>query len=329
MTLLTTAMLVAGAVIRTGYPHELLVNVGAGMAMVIATYVILEPLIQDLRKPDVEKHSRLDFPAFFRAVEGARSTVAILETGTPALGHQYLREFRAALGEAFDNDVAVRMLLLDPDSSAAEQRTEELGGHTDIRELVTDNLRHLAQIGSEARGQLEVRLYSATPSVQMYRWDDKAFLSFYPVGRLSDDSEQLEVFLASPWGQFVQARFAELWDDRGTRDITDYFRLGVRLWYEGEENGDRTLRYVWHDDAYYVPSADLGGDALFLDSRRLELHTTQHPLWVGREAYTKLRLDRVDQREEAHTLDRVTALFGRKYGQREKAVVRLIPTAHG
>ncbi|WP_157641504.1 hypothetical protein [Longispora albida] len=317
---LTAGMLGAGAVIRTGYPHELLVNVGAGLGMVLATFLVLEPLIRELRKPDVEKHSRLDFTAFFDRAGRARSAIAILETGTHALSHHYVADFREALATAFRNDVEVRILLLDPDSPAAVQRTEELAGRADIRDLVMTNLRNIHQITESlpsARRLLHVRLYSVNPSVQMYRWDDKAYLSFYPVGRRSDETEQLEIFLASPWGQFVQERFRELWSDKGTRPVGDYFQLRVRMVYDGRGNGERALSYVWHDNACYVPISDLGDDAIFGDSRRLELHAGEH------RGLGKLRLDRVGQ-DEADTVEHVARLFHAKYGRGERAVVRLI-----
>ena len=45
----------------------------------------------------------------------------------------------------------------------------------------------------------------------MYRWDDRALVSFYPVGKLSGRAGQLEVTVDSPLGSFISNRFQAVW----------------------------------------------------------------------------------------------------------------------
>jgi hypothetical protein len=79
------------------------------------------------------------------------------------------------------------------------------------------NLRDLkrleAQLPRDRREQVQVRVYAAAPSIQLYRSGERIMVSFYPVDRPSGEGQQLEVRITTPLGSFVSERFAELWSE--------------------------------------------------------------------------------------------------------------------
>jgi hypothetical protein len=75
--------------------------------------------------------------------------------------------------------------LLVPDSAAARQRAEEIYP-VDVRGVIVDNLRYLHlfanALPAPLRSLFDVRIYDASPSVQIFRWDDRALISFFRSG---------------------------------------------------------------------------------------------------------------------------------------------------
>ena len=79
------------------------------------------------------------------------------------------------------------------------------------------------------RVRLKVRLYDASPSVQMYRCDNKAFISFFPIDQSTYDAQQIETLMNTPIGDFVQGRFEELWNAPGTVKLREVTSMPLRL----------------------------------------------------------------------------------------------------
>ncbi len=321
------ALLVVGHDTR-GYGQDILVNLGASLAMVALSFVVFDPIFEDLRKNAVEEHRTLDHDELIRHIAAARTEVDILETWTGLLEDSHRDRFLHAVDSALGHGVDVRVLLLDPDSAAAEQRAEELH-HAQVPMLIMENLRYLyrlrRELDSRLARQLQVRVYDASPSVQLYRWDDKALMSFFPVGVRAYDARQIEAYMDSPLGQFMESRFDELWASSTTRTIEDFMSLAlsVRL-------GDATLAT---SDAHFVK---LDGDC-FVDGRALLDHLADHgvhqlslatasPLEVGQwrgSAFDMVRLDHRDRRRRAAVVE----LFDLKYGpgHEHSVILRLVP----
>lgn len=317
-------LLVAGRGV-SGYGQEILVNLGASLIMVALTFVVFDPIFEDLRRNAVEEHRTLNQDQLVDQIAIARGEVAIMETWTGLLEESHRERFLTALTAALGNGVEVRILLLDPDSAAAAQRAEELR-HTQVPLLITDNLRHLYHLRRHldplTARQLQVRVYDASPSIQLYRWDEKAFISFFPVGVRAYDARQIEAFMASPLGEFVAGRFEELWNDRTTRRMEEYMALPVTVRLDHAELATSEAHFVRHDDQHFVDGSALLDHLTDHGARRLSL------VVGGADGlFDLVRLDPGDRGRRAT----VIALFDAKYGtsHAQTVILRLVPRATG
>lgn len=315
LTLVAVVMLVLARVLR-GYGSDLMMNLGASLVMVAFGYVIFDPLFEEARKARVEEHVRFDHEGFCAQVAASRHSVSVLETWTGLLEDAYRRPFLHALRAALRGGVAVRILLLDPDSAAAAQRTEELR-HVGVATLIRDNLRHLYRF----RGELEpaqqrlltVRVYDASPSIQLYQWDDKALISFFPIGVRAYDAPQLEAYLASPWGDFVQGRFDELWQHESTRALEEYMTLAVTVRKGRTDLVDRAAGYVvWDEVGYYLDGATMVNELTDHGVSQLTVRT-HRSLGAHGASGDRFTLTRVDD-HHTPSRDQLVALFASKYG---------------
>ena len=287
---------------------DLWLNIGAGLAITLATYIVLNPLFKDLQTASIVEHARLDPNSLVERVAGGRETVAILETWTGLLEEPYRDRFLAAVRTALLNQATVRILLLDPDSAGARLRAKELR-QRDVPLAIMANLYHLARLGDElnedVRVRLKVRLYDASPSVQMYRCDNKAFISFFPIDQSTYDAQQIETLMNTPIGDFVQGRFEELWNTPGTVKLREITTTPLRLYRSGSDLGPCDVRFVRLDGGLFVT-----GRRLLRYITRYDIDTLRARLDGTGAAY---RLDEADEAVPA-TYHRVMMLFRAKYG---------------
>lgn len=293
------------------YGESLSLNLAAEFLGAFVILFALTPIVRRAQQGGVREHRRIDFEWYTDRVFGARSTVRILHTFSRLLAPPYDRRFLRAAHGLLRRDGRVRILLLDPDSPAADQRTAELGGQDDVGLETRRNLRILdafrRNLPDGLRQRFEIRLYHAAPSVQIYQWDDRLLASFLPLGRRSGDSAQLEVSVESPLGDFVAERFDELWqqgkpiDEYMTLRLTIVDRVGAR---------EYTSRFVILDGRVYVADERV---MAHLASRRDQ----------------EVRAVLAHEPERPYTVDVVTeepavrTLFLEKYDRTETAFVRL------
>jgi len=130
----------------SSFAQNLYVNLGAGLIGVIATFFVLNPLFEQVRTANTQEHTKLDQARYIAHVADSRKMIRILETWTPLLNEIHREEFLWAMTEALKNGAKIEILLLDPDSRAAEQRTDELGDElqgVDARKAIMENLCYL------------------------------------------------------------------------------------------------------------------------------------------------------------------------------------------
>jgi hypothetical protein len=213
------------------YGPNVALNVGADLIGAMVTIFLITPLIARADDGRVQEHPRLDYGWYINNVAGATSAVRILDTFSNLLDGPLTPRFFAAVRQALQREAIVQILLLDPGSLAVLQRAAELDD-PDIRREILRNMRALTQfhqemISADYGRNFKVRVYNASPSISLYRWDEKSLVSFYPVERLSGQGAQLEVAARSPLGQFVNDRFNSLWLS-GT-ELEDLMKLRVVL----------------------------------------------------------------------------------------------------
>ncbi|MEU8389961.1 DUF5919 domain-containing protein [Micromonospora sp. NPDC048842] len=242
----------------TGFLSDLLLNLGASVVLAAISYVIFDPLFEEARKARVQEHLSFDQQAFVARLHRSGRRVRILDTWTILLEQRHREETLSAVRAALANGAQVQLLLLDPDCTAAQQRSEELERQrVDVPRQIRTNLRHLAAfadaLDARLRHRLQVRLYDASPSIQLYQWDGRALISFFPIGKLSFNVPQLEVDMDSPWGGFVHARFEELWEhEQATLDLERYWSVTVTLRHDESDVVEVRVPFVTVDGQHYV-----------------------------------------------------------------------------
>ncbi|MFC7761227.1 hypothetical protein ACFQY4_26720 [Catellatospora bangladeshensis] len=186
-----------------------------------------------------------------------------------------------------------------------------------MRLEILRNIRRLEAyrqgLDPELRQHFEVRLYAASASVTIYRWDSRMLVSFLPLGRLSGDTAQLEVSSESPLGTFVGERFDDLW--RHGTPIEDHVALHITL-MDGTGSRDYVARFVVLDDEHYIADP------------RIIAHLARH-----RDGTITARLGKVPSQvyalhivaEESDVMSDLNANFLAKYERPGAAFIRLVP----
>ncbi|MGK5740485.1 DUF5919 domain-containing protein [Micromonospora sp. URMC 103] len=252
-----TVMLLA-AWRSTGFLSDLLLNLGASVVLAAISYVIFDPLFEEARKARVQEHLSFDQQAFVARLHRSGRRVRILDTWTILLEQRHRETTLDAVRAALRNGAQVQLLLLDPDCTAAQQRSEELERQrVDVPRQIRANLRHLAafhrSLEPALKPRLQVRIYDASPSIQLYQWDGQALISFFPIGKLSFNVPQLEVDMDSPWGGFVHARFEELWKhQQATLPLERYWSITVTLHDGDSDVAEVQVPYVLVDGRHYI-----------------------------------------------------------------------------
>jgi hypothetical protein len=148
------------------FRQNLLLNMAPELLTTVITLLIIQPFLTRLEEDRVREHLRLDYPSFCEKVAQAGDIVCVLDTFSYLFSHRNADRFAAAARSAINRGATIRVMLLDPDSLAAQQRSHELSA--DVRHEVMRNLRDLrrlrAQLPSERREQLQVRVYASAPS---------------------------------------------------------------------------------------------------------------------------------------------------------------------
>ncbi|WP_285745486.1 hypothetical protein [Lentzea sp. NBRC 105346] len=311
-------MLLAFARRLSDYPENIAINLGADLIGAIVTIFVIGPLINRADDGRVREHPRLDYLWYVDRVAGARSVVRVLDTFSNILDGPHTPRFFQAAERALHRDAAVQILLLDPDSQAAAQRAQELGD-AELRREIMRNLRALWDFRAHVlperlRENFDVRVYSASPSIALYRWDEKALVSFFPLGRLSGQGTQLEVTVGSPLGEFVNERFNEIW--AAGRDIDDFMMMPVTV-HSSQPVREFELEYVELDSVLYVADGRIVAEMARHRNEPLVAHCQR-----GRAVLTELTM--VDD-GDAKLMAALTERFQEKYGHRGDVFVCLQP----
>jgi hypothetical protein len=261
------AILALGWIGRAVAPYwpNFALNTAADLIGAVFTIYVITPIIERAGQGGVREHAELDYSQFLGNAGRATSVIRILDTYSNLLAEPYAQRFETMVREAVARGVSIRVLLINPTTMAAEQRDLELGRADELGPMLERNLETVARLhrafeqaggprGLGTAADFQVRLYSSGPDITMYRWDDRALVSFYPVGKLSGRAEQLEVTVDSALGSFVNNRFQAVWHAAAPHQALTPVTVA-------DNNIERT---------YLVRFVDLDDGRRFVASRRVE-----------------------------------------------------------
>lgn len=317
----------AGGLLLAAYIQDLeqywpnvFVEVGGDLIGAIIIVAILTPLIARAREGRIRERGLLDFDLFADNVAASTSVVKVLDTYSNLLDRPQTPQALTAFEDALARHTRVQILLLHPDSTAALVRAEELHLAT-VRREILQNVRVLAEfldrLDPKTARRLEVRLYRAAAAMTLYRWDDRAMISFLSLGRHTSQGNQLEIDVDTSLGHFVEQHFTELWTE--AVPLHDYLRLRLRL-TDSTEPGHRDfdLPYVWLHDRHYLADPQV----LALLARVHAAGGTVEATIVGGPD-DPFHLQVVDENETMR--ETLTSHFQEKYGWPGQAFLFLAP----
>ncbi|WP_213453947.1 hypothetical protein [Rhizomonospora bruguierae] len=293
---------------------EILVNLGASFLGVVATVLVLEPLIERSRTPEEVIHSEFPYKMFLTGVDTAAYHLRILGAWPYVMDHPWRARFLDGLRAAAERGVRIQILVLDPDSKAAEQRSRDLDNQFDVARVISEVLQEFwrlrAGLPDRVAAHLEIRVYSLLPPARMYRWDARAISSFFPMGNwVGSDIKHYETNMSSRLAQFVDEQFELIWHDVDTVSLDEYFRLSLDLAVPDFGFLSTSQEYVVHDGVLYVAAREIVEELYRLQTADPLLRLCSRVRGFDR-GEDRLAMEVIPQSRAP----RVRDLFRRKYG---------------
>jgi len=166
-------------------------------------------------------------------------TYRVMDTWSELLFGKDFKEFDNAIQAS--TNLKVEVLLANPYSTVIKQRSEDL--KKDAFVLSEEGLSKLFDLCIKHGQKLEVRLYDTTISCRAYSWFDKTFFSFYPPGMQGDYAVNLELFNASPLGEYVKSYFTQVWWSEKSIDIKYHMKVCINPPVNGEWEPTKEFMY--------------------------------------------------------------------------------------
>jgi hypothetical protein len=315
---------------------NLALNLSADLIGTIIVLFTVSPLLARAETQGEHVRDSFDRGGFIRQAADARRQILILELWTDMLGEAYREKFLKALHSALKQQVSIRMLLLSPDGRAAEQRADDLSQKTNVAGDILDNLRIMhefvrREIPEVFRQNIDIRVYSALPPVQMYQVDTQVVVSFYPVNVTSWNATQYLTSPESQLGRFVGEKFDELWGARSTRTLDQFWETtvivgsGVNGTANAHHNGDErqySVRFVTLHERVYVGGRSIIADHAEKGISGLTARSVDGNVTGTSDERGPFSLVRVDSAAEEYR--GVQDLFRHKYGQEHQVFLELV-----
>lgn len=335
VALIVLALVLAGGLtvlgvstMQDGWPN-FEINLGAEMFTALITIAIIAPLVGRYQDRVVRHHPSLSFRLYVQQSASARRQIQVFSTFADLLATRDTNVFLANVRALLTQGGHADFLLLHPDSLTAEQRQQELrSAGVRVAERIIGNLHTLDafrnSLSPELARNIDVRLYDASASIIMYRWDDKSLISFLAPDQLAEEGTSLEIDMRSPIGAFVGARFAEIWSQPRTITLSEYMAMPLRLDSTEQDDAlgvpatDVAVRYVVLDGGHYV------------DSSPILLAQSRHPdvLMRARQGRTSPEYDLIlVDPEESPIHTHLTDAFWLKYRDSVEVFMHLRPLA--
>jgi hypothetical protein len=204
------------------------VNVGTGLVGTALAFLLLNYYLPRISNAYGKRTEGITYSAIAANIARSRYRVRILSTFVyPLTSHSDYRElhdeFVNALATALraNGRLEVRILILDPASDAAKQRSEERDD--DVIRRIRENLLafHRLRSGQEVFRRIDVKLFDRLPPLSMFEWDDRASMSFYPRNKAITETSRFDFSTSTPLGTFMDDTFDDVWTDEKTRALDE------------------------------------------------------------------------------------------------------------
>ncbi|OHV46676.1 hypothetical protein CC117_00055 [Parafrankia colletiae] len=312
------------------FSGNLLMNLGATVVGAVVTAMVLQPLIERAQTPEVIVHLTFPQSRFLDAMSGTASRIKIMGAWPYSMEPAHRRAFLEVLHRAADARVPVQILVLDPSSDAARQRTSDMGGAEDASATIFDVLiafrRWSESLSANASRAFELKVFSALPPARLYLAGNKAICSFFGDSDNRDGSNvrHYETSVLGGLGFYVNDAFDRLWDSPETITLTEHWHI--------------PLHVVWRQDTSLDIESDrrvgyaVAGGGLFLSDQQLLFDLgqaagavprsglVQVPVRLGHrvvgfdwDGQSPLRLAAFDRARDPRA-EAVTAAMNAKYG---------------
>jgi hypothetical protein len=165
----------------------------------------------------IEVNPRLDYDILKNRIGRSRERVYLSDNW---LFLQNMNDFGEAFQQTALHNVSVRILLLNPTSSAAKQRSNDLyNDETHAVPLSKNTIEAFRRFKKKFQMEnLEIRYHSLIPSAQIFLCDNQATVGMYFHGVDSQFCTQLEVMIKNEnkeytfLGKQIEAEFDIVWD---------------------------------------------------------------------------------------------------------------------
>lgn len=323
LVLVTGVLLILAGGIEA-YGKNLSLNLAADLIGTIVVLFLIAPLIERGDRGRDSVLDRFDHKAFIRQTSDARQRIMVLELWLDLLQGAYRNPFTAALRAALERDVELRILLLDPDAPAAEQRADDLG-RTNVNTNILENLQRLHEfrrgLPERLRKNIDIRVYSALPPVQMYRVDDHLIVSFFPVNMTSWNAAQYQTKPQAQLGTFVCSKFDELWEAENTRTLDQFRAITVEV-DSGTTRNRHDVRFVTSGEDTYLSGRDIVAQHLNTGIAGLRVRMIEANAQGEHRTLAPGTLAPLDPGDPEH--DDIQGMFERKYGHNHEVVLKLV-----
>ncbi|MCL9793892.1 hypothetical protein [Frankia sp. AgKG'84/4] len=314
------------------FAGDLLLNLGATVAGAVVTAIALQPLIERAQTPEVVVHLTFPQARFLDSMSDTAGRIKIMGAWPYGMEPALRRAFLEVLHRAVNARVPVQILVLDPSSDAARQRTSDMGGNQDASAAIFEVLlafrRWSDALSANAARVFELKVFSALPPARLYLAGNRAICSFFgdADNREGSNVRHYETTTLSGLGSYVNDAFDRLWDSPETITLTEHWHVPLHVDWPPEISSssspepDRRVGYA------------VTGGGLFLSDQQLLFDlgqaavTRPHPggidvpvrlhhrivgfSWDGQRP---LRLAAFDRARDPRA-DAVTAAMNMKYG---------------
>lgn len=162
-----------------------------------------------------EVSDAFDIDTLRDGIKNSKKNVSILDNFIA----EDISRVETALVNANARGVSVRVIILNPESESAKQRSLDLGHDTPdyVQGRIKRNIRIFKELQSKHKlNKLEVKAHRSLPSLQILIFDNKAYAGFFFHGHESSAGKHLKIYFfhnekRTTFGEDINEEFETVW----------------------------------------------------------------------------------------------------------------------